>query len=116
MPQRAKQPCRTCGAACDGPYCPRHRRERPGLRPRLSRSKRGYGGRHQLWRKLILARDPLCKLAILCDGTALATEADHIVPLSKGGDWSMENGQGACHRCHSHKTALENPGARGYGA
>jgi 5-methylcytosine-specific restriction endonuclease McrA len=56
---------------------------------------------------MILARDPLCKIAVLCDGTALSTEADHIIPLSRGGDDGMSNLQGACHRCHSHKTASE---------
>jgi 5-methylcytosine-specific restriction endonuclease McrA len=56
---------------------------------------------------MILARDPLCKIAFFCKGLAPSTEADHIVPLSAGGDWSMRNGQGACHRCHSHKTATE---------
>jgi 5-methylcytosine-specific restriction endonuclease McrA len=54
---------------------------------------------------MILARDPLCKIAVLCDGTAPSVEADHIVPLNAGGDWSLENGQGGCKACHSYKTA-----------
>jgi 5-methylcytosine-specific restriction enzyme A len=114
MPHRAKRVCCApgCGALCDGPYCARHAAtilatRRQIDRQRGSASKRGYGRRHGRWRKMILARDPLCKIAVLCDGTAISTEADHIIPLSRGGDWSMENGQGACHACHSHKTALE---------
>jgi 5-methylcytosine-specific restriction endonuclease McrA len=58
-------------------------------------------------RTLVLARDPLCKIAALRDGTALSTEADHIIPLRRGGDNSMSNLQVACHACHSHKTASE---------
>src|SRR5215472_18401164 len=106
MPHRAKQVCRApgCGALCDGSYCAAHSRQAPA---RGSPSKRGYGRRHERWRTMILARDPLCKIAVLCDGTALSTEADHIIPLSEGGTWAMDNGQGACHRCHSHKTVLE---------
>jgi 5-methylcytosine-specific restriction protein A len=112
MPRRAKQACRYpgCGAACEGAYCAAHAGQAPNRlydRDRGSPSRRGYGRRHQRWRLLILARDPLCQIAVLCDGTALATEADHIVPLAEGGTWAYSNGQGACKACHSHKTAQE---------
>jgi 5-methylcytosine-specific restriction enzyme A len=118
MPHRAKQICRVpgCGALCDGGYCDKHSRQ---AAPRLydqargSPSKRGYGRRHQRWRTMILARDPLCRIAVLCDGTALSTEADHILPLAQGGTWAMTNGQGACKACHSHKTALEQRAVAG---
>jgi 5-methylcytosine-specific restriction enzyme A len=99
-----------CGVACDGSYCSTHQQQTTARlydRDRGSPSRRGYGRRHQRWRLLILARDPLCKIAVLCDGTALSTEADHIVPLAEGGIWALSNGQGACKACHSHKTALE---------
>jgi 5-methylcytosine-specific restriction enzyme A len=59
---------------------------------------------------MILRRDPLCKIAILCDGATPSTEVDHIIPLARGGDNSPENLQGACRRCHSHKTATEDSG------
>ena len=114
MPTRALTICRApgCSALAQGSYCPRHagRRTlaaRENDQRRESSVKRGYGRRHQRWRKMILARDPLCKIAALCDGTAPSMEADHIIPLSRGGDWSMENGQGACQRCHSWKTRKE---------
>src|ERR1041385_5307504 len=101
MPQRAKRVCRGpgCSDLVDGDYCLRHAHER-GLaardfdRRRGSAAKRGYGRRHERWRRMVLARDPLCKIAKLCDGTALSTEADHVVPLSQGGTWELENGQG----------------------
>jgi len=51
----------------------------------------------------VLARDPVCRIC----WKAAATVADHIKPLSRGGDWSLENGQGLCHPCHSRKTAQE---------
>lgn len=70
------------------------------------------------WRKrtqpAVLARDPLCKIARLCDGNALSTDADHIVPANQyvaqhNGDqrffFDMANLQGACHACHTAKTA-----------
>jgi len=48
----------------------------------------------------VLARDPICRSC----RRAPSTEADHIVPLAQGGDWSLENGQGLCKTCHSRKT------------
>lgn len=116
MPVRALQICAApgCGATCSGRYCAAHAGGRSGLghsprRPRLYDRRRW---RDRL-RKLVLARDPLCKIQVLCGAgvnglPALSTEADHIIPISRGGDESMENLQGACHACHSHKTASES--------
>lgn len=55
---------------------------------------------------MVLARDPLCRIAVLCGGLAPSTDADHVVPRRLGGDDTMENLQGACHACHSYKTAI----------
>jgi len=79
-----------------------HRRERTG-----TTAQQGYGGRHRNWRKMVLARHPVC-----CEpgcGQA-ATEADHIVSLKAGGSWSLDNGQGLCKRHHSIKTVREDGG------
>jgi 5-methylcytosine-specific restriction endonuclease McrA len=68
---------------------------------------------------MVLARDPLCKIEQLCgsgprrDGEperlpAPSTDADHVVPRSAGGEDTMENLQGACHACHSWKTATQD--------
>lgn len=63
---------------------------------------------HRTWRRLVLAasggqcqiRGPRC--------TGLATEADHIVPVTRGGaEHDPANGQGACHACHQAKTNAE---------
>ena len=73
----------------------------PDLRP--SAASRGYDANHRRWRSMVLSRDPICRL---CEREP-STEADHIVPLSHGGGWSLENGQGLCKTCHSRKTARE---------
>ncbi|KKK58493.1 hypothetical protein LCGC14_3043850, partial [marine sediment metagenome] len=40
--------------------------------------------------------------------TVVATEVDHIIPLSKGGDfWSEGNHNSLCKSHHSSKTAKE---------
>ena len=59
------------------------------------------------WQRLRLAKlkaDPLCEY---CTGGTVtaATEVDHKVPISKGGDpWAWENLASTCHECHSKKT------------
>lgn len=68
------------------------------------------------WRRLsaiILARDPLCKIAKLCvvPGVGLPAPsqcADHVIPKSRGGKDELSNLQGACFRCHDWKTAVED--------
>jgi 5-methylcytosine-specific restriction protein A len=79
-------------------------------RRRGSAASRGYGRQHEKWRELILARDPLCLIKHFCQGLAPATIADHVIPVADGGEWTMENGQGACEQCHNWKTATENAG------
>ena len=60
--------------------------------------------RWQRLRKLILARDLLCKS---CDN-AEATQVDHIKPITQGGQpWDPKNLQGLCKPCHSRKTGTE---------
>lgn len=115
MPRSAQRICCIpgCGAACSGRTCAKHAQEDPRRiadRERGSSTARGYGRRHQKWRLLILHRDPLCKIAHFCAGLAPSTIADHVIPLRAGGDWSLENGQGACERCHNWKRSMESRG------
>jgi 5-methylcytosine-specific restriction protein A len=115
MPRAAMRICEVCGTPTSGRVCPKHAAqapERESDRRRGSASSRGYGRRHEKWRALILHRDPLCKIAHFCGGLAPSTIADHVVQLRAGGDWSLENGQGACERCHNWKRAMESRGAR----
>ena len=81
--------------------------ERIWDRERGSAASRGYGARHRHWRKLVLARDPLCVHCKERGRVEPATQADHITPLRQGGGWELENAAGLCASCHSKKTARE---------
>ena len=60
-------------------------------------------------RMAIYRRDKsLCQLRVKCDGIKCewdAWEADHIIPWSRGGKTTVENGQVACPVCNSYKGA-----------
>ena len=120
MPRSASRICAEagCGARCAGIYCEAHGgalKQTRGMRQ--NSNARGYGWRHQQWRKLILHRDPLCKIGHFCKGYAPSVIADHVVPLRAGGDWSLENGQGACKPCHDWKTrTIDTPRIHSYQA
>jgi len=113
MPHAPKRPCRHpgCPALVNGRFCDTHLAEhnRTFDRDRGTAAQRGYDARHRRWRALVLARYPIC---VDC-GMRPSTEADHVIPLEQGGDWSLENGRGRCKGCHSRKTRRENMGARG---
>jgi 5-methylcytosine-specific restriction endonuclease McrA len=46
-------------------------------------------------------------IRVKCAG-APSTVADHVTPVRQGGAWTMENGQGACERCHNWKRATSD--------
>ena len=109
MPNRPGRLCvgTNCGVIVHYPdtRCATHKLmlSQADQRRRGNSAQRGYDARHRHWRKMVLARHPIC-----CDcHMALSTHADHIVPLSKGGTWKLENGQGLCQSDHNKKTALE---------
>jgi len=116
MPRSARTACQAqgCAKAGSGKYCAEHaeirRLERQERVEALgSAHSRGYDSTHRKWRELVLHRDPLCRIARLCDGTARSTEADHIVPIRAGGArFDLANGQGCCKPCHASKTAIED--------
>jgi 5-methylcytosine-specific restriction protein A len=82
-----------CARLTDGKYCPEHGTIR---QPYCGNSP--YRRRHERWAQAVLARDRHCPCG------ARATHADHIVPLSQGGDWSESNGRGLCSSCHARKS------------
>lgn len=110
MPWAAPTPCAHpgCPAVSRGRYCADH--ERPARQAADARrpppEQRGYDRRWRKLRRLILNRDPICKIC----GRRPSTEVDHLVPLAAGGDNSPTNLQGVCKRCHSKKTATEDGG------
>lgn len=57
-------------------------------------------------RRRVLHNEPLCRQ---CGN--IATEVDHIVPISEGGaEWAVANLQSLCGPCHAAKTARELAG------
>lgn len=62
----------------------------------------------KLWksiRKTKLYRDPICQQCEADGRTEAATDVDHVLAISKGGEpWSMSNLRSLCHSCHSRKT------------
>lgn len=63
---------------------------------------------HKRWRLAVLRRDKFrCQLNLPgCQGAA--TEADHIIPVSRGGSpTALDNGQAVCAACHTRKTREE---------
>lgn len=58
-----------------------------------------------------LRRDPLCQCCKAAGRVTAATEVDHLVPLSQGGDaWAQSNLCSLCKPCHSRKTQCEQSG------
>ena len=72
-------------------------------------NQRGYGYAHRQWRTRVLRAWPHCAdpFGKHPDLAVPSTVADHIIPLSRGGDSSLENGQGLCASCHGIKIRLE---------
>lgn len=108
---------------CDAPNCPAlvqrgerfceaHADRKPDRRKwsedRPPPEQRGYGPTWRRLRKLILHRDPVCKVC----GVAPSTAVDHVRPLAEAGDNAMENLQGICGPCHDRKSAAEAVRAR----
>ena len=121
MPTKAGRPCqwRGCPRVVRGdvPYCEEHAkqlaREREAGRP--SAARRGYDGNWRKLRAMFLRRHPLCADPFEIHGgrPVVATEVDHIQPLSRGGGHEWENLQALCKSCHSKKTARETGFTRG---
>ena len=115
-------PCRSpgCGIATKDAYCQKHTKQRvrssssdnrPSRRKALHKGGAGYGSAHILWRKRVLANDPICRWD-LGDGRRClepSTVADHVVPVKvlPAERYNLDNSQGLCHRHHNSKTHEE---------
>ncbi len=75
---------------------------------RGSRQERGYGRQHELLRKQLFAAEPLCRMCRDKGRVTVATIADHIVPLAKGGPrYDITNLQPLCPDHHHTKTMAD---------
>ncbi|MFN7019901.1 MAG: HNH endonuclease [Phycisphaerales bacterium] len=125
MPRLPPRPCRHPG--CPGlvdpssgsRVCPRHGAVDglPGVSDprgpawggdRGSAHSRGYGARWRRLRRIILARDPVCRV---CQASPAVT-VDHLVPKAEGGGDDEGNLQGLCAACHTRKTQRDAGRAR----
>jgi 5-methylcytosine-specific restriction protein A len=93
-------------------YCETHVVVRV-VEERPSPAERGYDYEWRKARARFLRSHPYCEVC-----GALATDADHRLPLRAGGTHDEGNLQALCHACHSRKTAREDGGFgnRGGGA
>jgi len=116
IPRALRKPCRWpgCPELTHDRFCPAHAKKHSQQyeESRPSSHQRGYGRRWQRIRRIILRRDPICKIC----GRAPSTEVDHIIPREAGGTDDPDNLQGACKPCHSRKTAQEDGRWGGGGA
>ena len=80
---------------------------------KLSRHKRGYGTQWDKLRRVILAREPLCRSCTAQGRVTVANHLDHIQPKAKGGTDDEANLQPLCASCHQAKTDKESAEANG---
>lgn len=63
------------------------------------------------WRKMreqVLMADPMCRKCAEYGRYGMATVVDHIVPVTRGGDfYDFDNLQPLCAYCHNAKSARE---------
>lgn len=105
MPSRLCITAGCAGTVASGTRCPSCAREQSRLREgrvkrkgqRIYRTKRW-----QVLRRRVLAEQPLCPCG------EIATDVDHVTPLSQGGSvWGRANLQGLCAACHGRKRQWE---------
>lgn len=106
---RAKAVCSEpgCAALTDRGKCEQHRLEarRESDRRRPQSQHRGYDTRWHRIRARYLRAHPACEECGL-----QAKHVDHVRALSDGGTHDSSNLRALCHRCHSRRTARDQPG------
>ena len=116
MPRRPLHPCKQhgCPALTESRHCARHRKQADAAdrERRGSAAQRGYDKDHRNWRLMVLDKDPLCVVCLKEGRVTPSLVADHVVPLSEGGGWELENGAGMCTSCHNRKTMRERAARR----
>ena len=76
-----------------------------------NRHTRGYGYHWNKLRKVVLTREPLCRMCERIGKVTTANIVDHIKPKAHGGTDSLENLQPLCVGCNKAKTSREFSGA-----
>src|SRR5512133_189563 len=98
------------------PTLPKHTTKRPWIQSDIKEGKRQTDSDNALyhtmrWKRIRavgLKIEPLCRECKSKGKTKAATVRDHIVPVSKGGDfWDMNNHQSLCNSCHASKSGKE---------
>ena len=103
---------------CPAPACPNcqpcatHKRggRRAADARRGSSAARGYDGRWQKLRVLILAEEPVCRYCKASGRVTASSTVDHMTPKARGGGDERGNLCGCCDRCNyskGDKTAAE---------
>lgn len=106
MPTRPSTPCRTPG--CPRLDCQIHSSHQRYDQQRPTAAERGYDQQWRKVRKVILAGEPLCRQCELEGRVTIATDVDHIVELSKGGEkCDPANLRPLCRACHRRRHAAE---------
>lgn len=105
MSPRAPRQCNRegCEARGTSAYCKEHTPINWGKGTGRTGTKE-----HKEWRARVLKKaQGVCEIrGPKC--THRATEADHIIPIARGGDaTALSNGQAACVPCHKAKTQAE---------
>lgn len=91
-----ERPCLTCGAPSTGTRCPLHTKQREAARAQR-KSSLYWDAEYIRNRKAILDGNPQCHWG--CG--QLATTADHVIPLARGGSHDITNLVPACLPCNS---------------
>lgn len=76
-----------------------------------TRQQQGYGRAHEKMRAHLMATVVLCEHCRRDGRVTVGTQADHIVPLAKGGTHDRSNYQLLCVECHRRKS-LRDSGRR----
>ena len=95
------RPCVICGDLSFDSRCEQHAIPKRGG----SAAKRGSGGARRTLRRQTLMRDRhTCQVCGVQDFTGRTLHADHVQPLSRGGENTVANMATLCIGCHRSKT------------
>ena len=116
MMARAPKHCAHAGCTNLVPGGTRNCADHKSRWPTGQRTKRTKTSQHIAWRNQVLDNaNGRCQIRYAGVCTGIATEADHIVPITEGGaEFDPLNGQGACRACHALKSSDEGHRAQGH--